>query len=96
VDSWRYTTLHQEELNAGSAGPLAGRIPAMPDLSGMEAGAIPAIPAPEMPADGGFFANAWDITSGDVQMASKEWIKDNPSVNINETDTLKLMHRPGQ
>ena len=88
--------LHQEELNAGSAGPLGGSMPPMPDLSGLEVGAIPAMPAPEMPEDGGFFLNEWDITSGDVQLASKEWIKDDPSVNINETGTLKLLHRPGQ
>ena len=59
-------------------------------------GALPPMPAPDMPADGGFFANEWDITSGDVQLASKEWIKDNPAINLTETGTLKLLHRPGQ
>jgi hypothetical protein len=90
-----FFTLHQDELNAGSAGPLAGGPPSMPDLTGMEVGALLPMPAPVMPADGGFFANSWDITSGDVQLASLEWIKDNPAVNLNETGTLKLLHKPG-
>ena len=52
--------------------------------------------APDMPADGRFFANDWTITSGDVQLASKEWIKDDPSINATESGTLKLFHRPGE
>ena len=85
-----FFVVHQNELNAGSAGP-----PSMPDMTGMQVGALPAMPAPDMPADGGFFANDWTITSGDVQLASKEWIKDDPSIDVTESGTLKLLHRPG-
>ena len=56
---------------------------------------MPAFPAPAMPADGGFFANDWTVTSGDALMASKEWIKSNSGINLTESGTLKLYHRPG-
>jgi hypothetical protein len=90
-----FFVLHQDELNAGSVGSLAGGVPPMPDLSGLQAGTLPAMPAPEMPADGGFFADSWTITPGDALMASKEWIKDDAGLGITESGTLKLYHRPG-
>jgi hypothetical protein len=91
-----FFVLHQQELNAGSAGPVGGGLPSMPDMAGIQVGAIPPMPAPTMPADGGFFANEFDVTPGDVLLASKEWIKENPSINLTESGTLKLRHKPGQ
>jgi hypothetical protein len=48
-----------------------------------------------MPADGGFFLDQWDITPGDALMASKEWTRDNPSINLTESGTFKIVHKPG-
>ena len=90
-----FFTLHQDELNAGSVGSLAGGVPSMPDMNGLQVGALPAMPAPEMPADGGFFADSWTITPGDALLASKEWIKNDNAASITESGTLKLFHRPG-
>jgi hypothetical protein len=91
-----FFTLHQDELNAGSVNSLAGGVPSIPDMAGLQAGALPAMPAPEMPADGGFFADSWTITPGDALMASKEWIKNDSAASITESGTLKLYHRPGE
>ena len=91
-----FFVLHQDELNAGSAGPVGAEPPSMPDMAGIKVGAIPPMPVPTMPADGGFFANEFEVTPGDVLLASKEWIKDNPSINLTESGTLKLRHKPGQ
>jgi hypothetical protein len=94
-----FFTLHQEELNGGGGGGalagMGGGIPAMPDMTGLQMGAIPAMPAPEMPAEGGFYADSWDLTPGDALMASKEWIKNNGGADITESGTLKLYHKPG-
>jgi hypothetical protein len=91
--SGMFFTLHQAELN-GAPPTSMGGIPPL-DLNGMMMGALPPMPAPEMPEEGGFFADSWDITPGDALMASKEWVKENAGINITETGTLKLYHKPG-
>ena len=88
--------LHKDELNAGSAGPINPGPPPMPDMSGMAIGALPPMPAPEIPEDGGFFINEFDMTPGDALIASKEWIKNEASVDVTETGTIKLVHKPGE
>lgn len=87
-----FFVLHQDELNG--AGPGMG-VPSMPDMSGLQVGALPAMPAPVMPEDGGFLATDWEVTPGDALMASKEWIKDDSATSTTETGTLKLYHKPG-
>jgi hypothetical protein len=91
-----FFVVHQEELN-GAGAAAAGGPPAMPplDLNALALGALPPMPAPAMPAEGGFFADQWDITSGDALLASKEWIRSNASVHLTETGTLKIVHKPG-
>jgi hypothetical protein len=91
-----FFTVHKDELNAGSAGPIKSGPPPMPDMSGIAIGAMPPMPAPEMPADGGFFINEFDMTPGDALIASKEWIKEVASVNLTETGTIKIVHKPGE
>ena len=56
---------------------------------------MPPMPATEMPEDGGFFINEFDMTPGDALIASKEWIKNEASVDVTETGTIKLVHKPG-
>jgi hypothetical protein len=87
-----FFALHHEELNGANVGGLP---PMMPDMSGIQAGALPAMPAPQMPAEGGFFLDSWDLTPGDALMASKEWIKNDSGAGITEAGTLKLYHKPG-
>jgi hypothetical protein len=89
-----FFVLHQEELNA-EGGAQAGGIPSIPDMAGLQIGALPAMPAPAMPEDGGFVVSDWEVTPGDALMASKEWIKDDAGAGITESGTLKLYHRPG-
>jgi hypothetical protein len=88
-----FFTLHQDELNGAEPGM---GFPSMPDMSGLQVGALPAMPAPVMPEDGGFLATDWEVTPGDALMASKEWIKDDAGAGITESGTLKLYHRPGE
>jgi hypothetical protein len=61
----------------------------------LQVGALPAMPAPVMPEDGGFLVTDWEVTPGDALMASKEWIKDDSATSTTETGTLKLYHKPG-
>jgi len=84
--------LHQDELNGTAPGP---GIPSIPDMQGLQMGAIPAMPAPVMSEGDGFLATDWNVTPGDALMASKEWIKDDSATSTTETGTLKLYHRPG-
>ena len=91
--SGMFFTLHKDELvGAGQPGAL---MPVMPDMNAMQAGALPAMPAPQMPAEGGFFLDHWDLTPGDALMASQEWIKSDSGAGITETGTFKLYHKPG-
>lgn len=89
---------HHTELNAASGDPNS--VPAMPDLSsmmggGLQFGAMPALPAPAMPADGGFVADKWSVTVGDL-LGSKDWTHSDAASGVTEAGTLQLYHRPGQ
>lgn len=101
-----FFALHSEELTnrdagIGSSAPGDGDLPPLPpinlnDLGGLELGGVPPMPAPQIPAEGGFLALDWTVTPGDSLLASKEWVKDDGSAGIVEAGTLKLYHRPGQ
>jgi hypothetical protein len=90
---------HQDELNAQSG--AQGGPPPMPDMSSLLGGgaaagnALPAFPAPDMPPEGGFVADRWNVTVGDL-LAAKDWTRSNGAAGLTEVGTLKLYHRPGQ
>ena len=91
-----FLVLHQEELNAEGAAQAGSGIPSIPDMAGLQIGALPAMPAMAMPEEGGFVVTDWEVTPGDALMASKEWIKNDSAASITESGTLKLFHRPGE
>jgi hypothetical protein len=91
-----FLVLHQEELNAEAAAQAGSGIPSIPDMAGLQIGALPAMPVFDVPEGGGFVASDWEVTPGDALMASKEWIKNDSAASITESGTLKLFHRPGE
>jgi hypothetical protein len=96
-----FFTLHSQELNAGGDTGQAGSggVPAMPDLSGLlagaDAGAMPAFPAPAMQDGSGFYLDGWEVPGGEL-FASHEWIKNDSGLGLTESGTFKLYHKPGQ
>ena len=83
-------------MNAEGAAQAGSGIPSIPDMAGLQIGALPAMPALDVPEDGGFVVSDWEVTPGDALMASKEWIKNDSAASITESGTLKLFHRPGE
>lgn len=93
-----YLVLHAEELQTGGEAGAAPPAPAMPDMSGMLAGAesgfaMPMLPVPMVSQGAGFQVTDWEVFGNDY-FAKKEWIKDDGSLGISEVGTLKLYHRP--
>lgn len=53
------------------------------------------MPLPVMSSWMGFSLTDWEVTGGELY-AKKEWNKEDGSLGIYETGTVKLYHRPGQ
>lgn len=101
-----FFVLHSEELTgrdagAGDTSGQGGNPPPLPpinlnDLGSLDLGAVPAMPMPQIPPEGGFLAMDWTVTPGDALVASKEWVKEDGGLGLTEAGTLKLYHRPGE
>jgi len=65
----------------------------VPSFSGIESG-FPAFSMPAIPG-AAYIAEGWELQSGDY-LAKKEWIKEDASLGLVESGTLKLYHKPGQ
>ena len=87
-----FLVLHFPEVDMSGAGAAAPPQP-MPSFGGMESG-FATITMPALPSGAGYIAKDWELQSGDY-LAKKEWIKEDASIGLVESGTLKLYHRPG-
>lgn len=92
-----FLVLHQDELDLSGAGNSGPASMPMPDLSSMmgEGNASAGMALPAMSAGMGFKLTDWEVTGGEYY-AKREWIKEDGSLGLYETGTVKLYHRPGQ
>ena len=87
-----FLVLHFPEVDMSGAGSGAPPQP-VPSFSGIESG-FPAFSMPAIPG-AAYIAEGWELQSGDY-LAKKEWIKEDASLGLVESGTLKLYHKPGQ